>query len=69
MTTDVPDSGKMKTLGIFAGVVGIAIISGFFTAGGEKIWDRIFPDEPEDKGSPNTTPVWDEPGGGGVPAV
>ena len=43
VTTDVPDSGKMKTLGIFAGVVGIAIITGFFAAGGEKIWDKIFP--------------------------
>ncbi|MDE2681565.1 MAG: CHAT domain-containing protein [Verrucomicrobiota bacterium] len=63
VTTDVPDSGKMKTLGVFAGVVGIAIITGFFTAGGEKIWGGIFPDEPEDKGSPNTTSVWNEPGG------
>ena len=64
VATDVPDSGKKTTLGLIVGVVGIAIITGFFTAGGEKIWDKIFPDEPEDKGSSNGTSVWDEPEGG-----
>jgi hypothetical protein len=55
----------MTTLGIIGGVVGIAIITGFFAAGGEKIWDKIFPDEPEDKSSSNATSGWDEPEGGG----